>query len=256
MDIDKEFTVTVRFNKHALWYEFIGCAMSTYIISMSIVNSTSSVQFSCPTIAYAICIGLFYLFGRKASGAHYNPAVTVAMALNKSFPWIMVPGYIITQLAGSLAGTALQWYTVPESIQKALPMVCCANTQEHYGFLRLWGMVTLGSFVVVIAYLYAAEIPEEKVEHGPVLIFSAYVVGTLPVYYFTNNSLNISKTFGLALFHGHLTDPRAWVYYIGPLTSSFIGVYIYRYFLHNESFNKEVVQPILGVFKGNTQEGV
>jgi aquaporin Z len=46
----------------------------------------------------------------KVSGAHLNPAVSVAFALRGDFPWRRVPGYIIVQLAGAtVAALFLRW---------------------------------------------------------------------------------------------------------------------------------------------------
>src|SRR5215212_5409054 len=41
------------------------------------------------------------------SGAHINPAVTVAFALSRHFPWPLVPGYVVAQLAGACAASAV-----------------------------------------------------------------------------------------------------------------------------------------------------
>ena len=41
------------------------------------------------------------LFMGKVSGAHLNPAVSIAFALRRDFPWWRVPGYIVVQLAGA-----------------------------------------------------------------------------------------------------------------------------------------------------------
>jgi glycerol uptake facilitator protein len=55
----------------------------------------------------AVAIGV-YAVGR-ISGAHLNPAVTIAMASIGSFPWAQVPGYIAAQLAGAFVGAILVW---------------------------------------------------------------------------------------------------------------------------------------------------
>ena len=47
-----------------------------------------------------------YIFG-EASGAHFNPAMTLALAIDGSFSWSMVPGYIIAQFAGFFVGAVL-----------------------------------------------------------------------------------------------------------------------------------------------------
>jgi glycerol uptake facilitator protein len=56
-------------------------------------------------IAVAVAV---YAVGR-ISGAHLNPAVTIALAAIGSFPWADVPGYIAAQMAGAIAGAVLVW---------------------------------------------------------------------------------------------------------------------------------------------------
>src|SRR4026209_74217 len=56
-------------------------------------------------IAVAVAV---YAVGR-ISGAHLNPAVTIALAAMGSFPWREVPGYIGAQMIGAMAGAVLVW---------------------------------------------------------------------------------------------------------------------------------------------------
>src|SRR5689334_14695668 len=51
-------------------------------------------------VAVAIAV---YAVGR-ISGAHLNPAVTIALATIGSFPWAQVPGYVAAQVGGAIAG--------------------------------------------------------------------------------------------------------------------------------------------------------
>src|ERR1700728_4210014 len=52
-------------------------------------------------LAPALTVMAIILFMGKVSGAHLNPAVSIAFALRRDFPWWRVPGYIIVQLAGA-----------------------------------------------------------------------------------------------------------------------------------------------------------
>jgi glycerol uptake facilitator protein len=56
-------------------------------------------------VAVAIAV---YAVGR-ISGAHLNPAVTIALATIGSFPWAQVPGYVLAQIIGAIAGAVLVW---------------------------------------------------------------------------------------------------------------------------------------------------
>src|SRR5271156_836650 len=52
-------------------------------------------------VAPALMVMAIILFMGKVSGAHLNPAVSIAFALRRDFPWNRVPGYIVVQLAGA-----------------------------------------------------------------------------------------------------------------------------------------------------------
>src|SRR6185437_2259247 len=53
-------------------------------------------------VAPALTVLAIILFMGKVSGAHLNPAVSIAFALRRDFPWWRVPGYIVVQLAGAV----------------------------------------------------------------------------------------------------------------------------------------------------------
>ena len=52
-------------------------------------------------VAPALTVLAIILFMGKVSGAHLNPAVSIAFALRRDFPWQRVPGYIVVQLVGA-----------------------------------------------------------------------------------------------------------------------------------------------------------
>ena len=59
------------------------------------------------TFAWGLAVMLpAFIFG-VASGAHFNPALTLALAVDGSFAWSMVPGYIVAQFAGAFIGAVL-----------------------------------------------------------------------------------------------------------------------------------------------------
>ena len=59
------------------------------------------------TLAWGLAVLVpAFIFG-EASGASFNPALTIALAVDGSFDWAMVPGYIVAQLAGAFVGAVL-----------------------------------------------------------------------------------------------------------------------------------------------------
>lgn len=61
------------------------------------------------TIAWGLAVMLpAFIFG-AASGAHFNPALTLALAADGSMAWNLVPGYIAAQFAGAFVGAVIVW---------------------------------------------------------------------------------------------------------------------------------------------------
>ena len=58
-----------------------------------------------------------YIFG-AASGASFNPALTLALAIDGSFDWALVPGYIIAQFAGAFVGACLDIFYSKNSLMR------------------------------------------------------------------------------------------------------------------------------------------
>ena len=59
------------------------------------------------TLAWGLAVMVpAFIFG-AASGAHFNPALTIALALDGSMSWALVPGYILAQFAGAILGAVI-----------------------------------------------------------------------------------------------------------------------------------------------------
>jgi glycerol uptake facilitator protein len=59
--------------------------------------------------AWGLAVALAVYTVGRISGAHLNPAITLALALIGSFPWSVVPGYFLSQLAGAFLGAVVVW---------------------------------------------------------------------------------------------------------------------------------------------------
>jgi glycerol uptake facilitator protein len=61
------------------------------------------------TTGWRIAVAMAVYAVGRVSGAHLNPAVTIALAAIGSFPWAQVPGYVAAQMVGAFAGAVLVW---------------------------------------------------------------------------------------------------------------------------------------------------
>jgi glycerol uptake facilitator protein len=96
----------------ALTYVGAGSAAATFSIGASTKVPFSMAQLGVISFAFMLVIvGLVYSLGH-ISGCHINPAVTVALAATRRFPWREVPGYLIAQFIGAIAGAVAIYATL------------------------------------------------------------------------------------------------------------------------------------------------
>ncbi|OLB66816.1 MAG: hypothetical protein AUI10_01705 [Actinobacteria bacterium 13_2_20CM_2_72_6] len=73
--------------------------------------------------AYAVALTLAVWIFSASSGAHLNPAVTIAVAVRGRFAWRDVPGYLIAQVVGGVLAGLLAWVWSRVSSRDHAPLV-------------------------------------------------------------------------------------------------------------------------------------
>ena len=161
-------------------------------------------------------LGIIMFMG-KVSGAHLNPAVSVAFAARGNFPWRRVPGYIIVQLIGATLA-ALFLHGVIDVSAKFGSNYVATGYSGGQGYL-MEALLTMGLVSVILGTASGAQ---------NIGIFGAMGVGAYialaglwgsPI---SGASMNPARTFGPDLVSGNFTD--YWVYVAGPLTGALIAV--------------------------------
>lgn len=107
-------------------------------------------------VAPALMVLEIILFMGKVSGAHLNPAVSIAFALRGDFPWVRVPGYIAVQLIGaSLAALFLQRVvTVSSSYGSNYP---AATYYSNFSAFLMELVLTFGLVSVILGTASGAQ---------------------------------------------------------------------------------------------------
>jgi aquaporin Z len=168
-------------------------------------------------VAPGLMVMAIILFMGKVSGAHLNPAVSVAFSLRGDFPWRRVPGYIVVQLIGATLA-ALFLHAVINVSATYGSNYPAAGYSVGSAFL-MEGVLTLGLVSVIIGTASGAQ---------NIGVFGAIGVGAYialaglwgsPI---SGASMNPARTFGPDLVGADFTS--YWVYVAGPLVGAMLAV--------------------------------
>ncbi|MBV9852032.1 MAG: aquaporin [Armatimonadetes bacterium] len=153
-----------------------------------------------------VVMALIYAIG-SASGAHFNPAVSLAFALRRDFPWSRVPCYWAAQMAGA---------SVAALLLRALfgDVAHLGATEPHFGASAAFVMEIVLTFLLVLVILgtatrYSLIGPNAALAVGATIILDGLFAG--PV---SGASMNPARSLGPMLVSGELRD--AWIYVAGP----------------------------------------
>jgi len=93
--------------------------------------------------AFAVVIAVYVAGG--VTGAHINPAVTIAMAVKRGFPWAKVIPYIVAQIIGAFVGAAAVYFVYFTGLKDAgMPNVWCTGPGSVFG-QAFWGGASSGA---------------------------------------------------------------------------------------------------------------
>ena len=157
------------------------------------------------------------LFMGKVSGAHLNPAVSLAFSLRGDFPWRRVPGYIVAQLAGAtLAALFLRSVVgVSATFGSNYP----AAGYSSFDAYLMEAVLTLGLVSVILGTASGAQ---NLGVIGALGVGAYIILAGLWGSPISGASMTPARTFGPDLVGAKFTD--YWVYVAGPLTGAAIAV--------------------------------
>jgi MIP family channel proteins len=154
------------------------------------------------------------------SGAHINPAVTVAFTLTRHFPARDAAAYIAAQVAGATAGALLLlavWTDRPASLGATTPSIGNGSALVYEIVLTAFLMFVIMAVATDTRAVGAAAAIAIGATVGLDALFGGPVTGA---------SMNPARSFGPALAAG---EWRAfWVYVVGPLVGAAVGAFAYQ----------------------------
>lgn len=176
------------------------------------------------TVGIALVFGLIvmamvYATGHL-SGAHLNPAVTVAFVLTRHFPRAEALAYLVAQLAGALVAAGLLaaiWPGTPAALGTTLPSVGTGSALAYEAVLTALLMFVIMAVATDTRAVGAAA----AIAIGGTVGLDALFGGPI-----TGASMNPARSIGPALASGELQD--LWIYVVAPLVGASAGALAYQ----------------------------
>lgn len=180
-------------------------------------KSHGVVSLGMAVVAPGIMVMAIIYFMGAVSGAHLNPAVTLAFALRRNFPWRRVPGYIIAQIIGGF-GAALFLRTLFGTIG----FLGATHPGEGVGNFTALAMEILLTAGLVNTILGTASGARNIGSNGALAVGGYIALAGLWAAPISGSSMNPVRSFAPDLIRGDLTT--TWIYIAGPIIGAIIGV--------------------------------
>jgi glycerol uptake facilitator protein len=209
------------------------------------------------TIGWGLAVAISVYAVGSFSGAHNNPAVTLALASVGEFPWQDVPLYIVAQLTGAFLGATLVWvHYLPHWKETKDPTTKLAVFATGPAIRKPWSNLVseiIGTFVLIMGVLV---IGANKFSEGlnPLVVGLLVVAIGLSLGATTGYAINPARDLGPRIAHfilpihgkGHSDWSYAWIPVVGPVIGGITGALVYKaVFLNQVFFMLWVVMPLV-----------
>lgn len=202
--------------------EFIGTFALVFFGCGSIMVNASFTEIIhadlIPVVFGAIVASMIYTVGH-ISGAHFNPAVTLAFAVTRHFPLKQLPYYWLAQFSGAIAAMALLSFLIPDStiFGATTPTVSIISAFVWEAVLSFFLMFV----IIAVATDTRAEGVMAGIAIGTIVMLCAFIGGK-----FTGASMNPARSLAPAIFQGTLSS--IWLYMIAPCVGTLLGAITYQ----------------------------
>lgn len=198
------------------------------------------------TTGWALAVFVGVVIAGPYSGAHLNPAVTLALAIAGKFAWSKVGYYILAQVIGSVLGAFIMWIVYRDHFNSTsdpdtqLAVFSTGPAIKNVVFNLLSEIVGTFVLIFVIFYFTNAEMGDQKT------LIGLGSLGALPVAFLvwaiglslggtTGYAINPARDFGPRIAHallpmkdkGHSDWKYAWVPVVGPFIGASLAAVLY-----------------------------
>ena len=205
--------------------EFIGTFVLVFVAcgvaAVTGCSAEANAAYLLTALAFGgVIVAMAYSIG-NISGCHINPAVSIAVWINKGMSFKDFICYVIAQFLGAIAGAAV--------------LMALIGTEKGLGANGLYDASILKSLIIeviltcifVLAVLGATSKVENSKVAGLVISGSLTLVHLMGIF-FTGTSVNPARSFGPALLLGGDALANVWVFIVAPLVGGILAALIWK----------------------------
>ncbi len=180
-------------------------------------QSGGAISLGMKVVAPGMMVMAVIYFMGTVSGAHLNPAVTLAFAARRNFPWSRVPGYLVAQTVGGIAAASFL-----RAMFGTLGLLGATTPGAGVGDLRALVMEVLLTTGLVSTILGTASGARNIGSNAALAVGGYIALAGLWAAPISGASMNPVRSFAPDLLRGDLTT--TWIYVVGPLLGGMIAV--------------------------------
>ena len=236
---------------------FILIVFGTAVVAQVVLSGQTSGTYFSINLGWGLAVTMGVYVAGGISGAHLNPAVTLALAIRRGFPWAKVLPYSLAQLAGAFAGALITFITYREALNHFDGGVRqVVGPQATAGIFATYPQAFLSTFpgglidqivgtalllLVIFALSDAKNLaPDPKV--APVVVGSLVLLIGMTFGYNAGYAINPARDLGPRLFTAvagwggdvfRASNGWWWVPIVGPLMGGVLGGFVYDVLVTN-----------------------
>jgi len=228
-----------------LWLTFGGCGSAVLAAKFIAIEGATPLNLGIGLVGVSLAFGLTVLTMAIAighiSGCHLNPAVSVGLLVGGRFKASELPGYVVAQVLGSIAGAGILYLIASGQSSFSLSGGFASNGYgEHSpgGYPLISGLVA----EVVLTFFFLLIIlgaTDKRAPQGfaPIAIGFALTLIHLIGIPVTNLSVNPARSTGPALFVGGWALQQLWLFWIAPVVGAALAGVVYPVMAGEEKEN-------------------
>jgi aquaporin Z len=210
------------------WLVFGGCGAA--VIAGHVISNTGvALAFGLTVLTMAYAVG-------HISGGHFNPAISIGLAMGKRFDWKDVPTYVVTQIAAAIAA-AFTLFVIAHGTSgfDATDSGFATNgygdrSPEHYAW---WAVLVAEVLLTAFFVLVIMGVTDTRAPKGfaPIAIGLVLTLIHLVCIPIDNTSVNPARSIGPALFAGGDAIVQLWLFILAPIVGGLIAGAVYAMLL-------------------------